>query len=169
MTTSDSQYSSQAPEVPPRDELQLQQIPAHHYASIEEENYQTTSVHPEGTSGTRGQKHLRSPVSSPRLLKLVAKALGGQGLSFLCQDSGASLDFGGRGRRRPPPHSHTLSLPSFEVSAFELWVFPSALPIFLFSRQRSQVPLSNRRCQPGGTSATQVPVRVSPPSHCPLW
>ncbi|XP_072704248.1 E3 ubiquitin-protein ligase rnf213-alpha-like isoform X2 [Ciconia boyciana] len=62
-----------APAVPPRDEIQLQQIPTDSYMSVEKENYQNTGVHLKEASGTHEQKRLRSPVKVPGRVKRLEK------------------------------------------------------------------------------------------------
>ncbi|XP_009867566.1 PREDICTED: E3 ubiquitin-protein ligase RNF213-like, partial [Apaloderma vittatum] len=55
----------EAPAIPPRDEIQLQQNPAHHHALVEKEIYQNTGIHAQGPSGTQEQKHYGSPGKVP--------------------------------------------------------------------------------------------------------
>ncbi|KAM9258624.1 E3 ubiquitin-protein ligase rnf213-alpha-like [Morus bassanus] len=58
-----------APAVPPRDEIQLQQIPAYCNMSVEKENYQNAGVHPKGASGMQEQECLISSVKVPGYVK----------------------------------------------------------------------------------------------------
>ncbi|KAM6225701.1 uncharacterized protein M6G45_017756 isoform 1-T1 [Spheniscus humboldti] len=97
-----------APAVPPRDEIQLPQIPAHCYVSVEKDNYQNAGVHPKGTSGAQEQKHLRSPAKIPGPVKRVEMTNQG---NLNCRDDQEIGEGPGPSSRQTPRMSFHILFP----------------------------------------------------------